>query len=89
MAVLFFGFFLVKDQMVSTLGFEGHTVSFTDTELCHCSMSTIRHSSNQYAWLHFNKTLFAKTGKGRDVARKLQFANLIPEQMIFLNFFPR
>ena len=45
MAVLFFGVFLVKDQMVSTLGFEGHTVSFTNTELCHCSMSTITDSA--------------------------------------------
>lgn len=52
--------------MVSSLGFVGHIISISNTQLCHCNMKAV--IGNEYtikeACLYFNKILFTKTNSG-------------------------
>lgn len=49
----------VKGQIVSILGFAGHTVSSATTPFCCCSMKAATDNMlNKWAWLYFKKTLF-------------------------------
>ena len=65
----------VKDRIMNIFGFAGHMDSVTTPYICYCSKNCHRQNVNKYAWLCSNKTLYAKTDVGPDLAYRSQFAN--------------
>ena len=69
----------MKDQTVNVLGFVGHTISVTITQLCFCHViNSPREYVNKQMWLCLNKTLFLTSNGMQDFVPRAVALLIIP-----------